>query len=85
LRTHRWSGSRWTARPCACAVSIDGAQTRLLAAATHGEQLVLGQVLVGVKSNEIPQFTPLISGLAAAWVDLSHVVITAGALCLSGR
>ena len=62
------------------AVSIDGEQTHLLAAATHGDQLVLGQVQVGVKSNEIPQFAPLISGLAAAGVDLSNVVITADAL-----
>jgi predicted transposase YbfD/YdcC len=68
------------------AVSADGAQTHLLAAATHGEQLVLGQVQVGVKSNEIPQFAPLISGLAAAGVDLSHVVITADALhCQRGH
>jgi predicted transposase YbfD/YdcC len=68
------------------AVGTDGAQTHLLAAATHGEQLVLGQVQVGVKSNEIPQFTPLISGLAAAGVDLSHVVITADALhCQRGH
>jgi len=35
------------------AVGIDGEQTHLLAAATHGEQLVLGQVQVGVKSNEL--------------------------------
>lgn len=62
------------------AVGVHGEQTHLLAAATHGEQLVLGQVQVGVKSNEIPQFTPLINGLAAAGVDLSQVVITADAL-----
>lgn len=68
------------------AVGADGEQTHLLAAATHGGQLVLGQVQVGVKSNEIPQFAPLISGLAAAGVDLSTIVITADALhCQRGH
>ncbi len=68
------------------AVGADGAQTHLLAAATHGEQLVLGQVQVGVKSNEIPQFAPLINGLAAAGVDPSTIVITADALhCQRGH
>jgi predicted transposase YbfD/YdcC len=65
------------------ALDADGEQTHLLAAATHGEQLGLlavGQVQVGVKSNEIPQFAPLISGLAATGVDPSNIVITADAL-----
>ncbi|MGH3854764.1 MAG: ISAs1 family transposase, partial [Pseudonocardiaceae bacterium] len=34
----------------------------------------------GAKSNEIPQFAPLLGGLAAAGVDLAHAVITADAL-----
>ncbi|MGQ0483700.1 MAG: ISAs1 family transposase [Pseudonocardia sp.] len=39
-----------------------------------------------MKSNEIPQFAPLISGLAAVGVDLSRVVITADALhCQRGH
>ncbi|MGH3832619.1 MAG: transposase family protein [Pseudonocardiaceae bacterium] len=63
------------------AIGDDGTQVHLLAAATHGEQLVLGQVEVGAKSNEIPQFAPLLSGLAAAGVDLTQAVITADALC----
>ena len=42
------------------AVDDEGNQTHLLAAATHGEQLVLGQVEVGAKSNEIPMFAPLL-------------------------
>ena len=68
------------------AVSGDGEQTHLLAAATHGQQLVLGQVQVGVKSNEIPQFAPLISSLTAAGVDPSNIVITADALhCQRGH
>ncbi len=62
------------------AVGADGAAVHLLAAATHDDSLVLGQVEVGVKSNEIPQFAPLLSGLAAAGVDLANAVITADAL-----
>ncbi len=62
------------------AVDPDGAQLHLLAAATHDDSLVLGQVEVGVKSNEIPQFAPLLNGLAAAGVDLSNAVISADAL-----
>ena len=62
------------------AVDSEGNQTQLLAAATHGEQLVLGQVEVGAKTNEIPMFAPLIDRLAAIGVDLSHLVITADAL-----
>jgi hypothetical protein len=52
----------------------------LLSAATHGEQLVLGQVEVGAKTGEIPRFAPLLGGLAAAGVDLTQAVITADAL-----
>jgi hypothetical protein len=37
----------------------------------------LGQVEVGAKSNEIPQFAPLLDTLTAAGVDLAHMVITA--------
>ena len=76
----RWSRSRWTPETVRGAIDADGAQTHLPAAATHGEQLVLGQVEVGAKSNEIPQFAPLLSGLAAAGVDLTQAVITADAL-----
>ncbi|MGH3674753.1 MAG: ISAs1 family transposase [Mycobacterium sp.] len=62
------------------AIDADGDQTRLLAAATHVDSLVLGQVEVGAKSNEIPMFAPLLKGLAAAGVDLREAVITADAL-----
>ena len=41
---------------------------------------MLGQVEVGAKSNEIPQFAPLLNTLAATGVDLAHTVITADAL-----
>jgi DDE_Tnp_1-associated len=63
------------------ALDSEGNQTHLLAAATHTDTLVLGQVEVGAKVNEIPMFAPLLNGLAAAGVDLASTVITADALC----
>lgn len=62
------------------AVDAEGEQMHLLAAATHQDTLVLGQVEVGAKTNEIPMFAPLLDTLAAAGVDLAHAVITADAL-----
>jgi hypothetical protein len=62
------------------ATDAEGNQTHLLAAATHDDALVLGQVEVGAKSNEIPQFAPLLDTLTAAGIDLAHTVITADAL-----
>ena len=63
------------------ATDAEGNQVHLLAAATHDNTLVLGQVEVGAKSNEIPLFAPLLDGLADAGVDLTRAVITADALC----
>ncbi|MBV9312460.1 MAG: ISAs1 family transposase [Pseudonocardia sp.] len=62
------------------AIDAEGHQTHLLAAATHGQQLVLGQVEIGAKTNEIPTFAPLLGQLAATGIDLRNVVITADAL-----
>jgi predicted transposase YbfD/YdcC len=62
------------------ATDAEGNQVHLLAAATHDDALVVGQVEVGAKSNEIPQFAPLLDTLSAAGVDLAHTVITADAL-----
>ncbi len=62
------------------ATDTHGNQTHLLAAATHCDALVLGQVEVGAKSNEIPQFAPLLERLTAAGIDLNQTVITADAL-----
>ena len=36
----------------------------LLAAATHGESVVLAERLIGAKTNEVPEFAPLLRGLA---------------------
>jgi predicted transposase YbfD/YdcC len=62
------------------ALDTEGNQVHLLAAATHQDALVLGQVEVGAKSNEIPMFAPLLDSLAGAGVDLTRTVITADAL-----
>jgi predicted transposase YbfD/YdcC len=62
------------------ATDSKGNQVHLLAAATHQDSLVLGQVEVGVKSNEIPMFAPLLDKLVDAGVDLTRAVITADAL-----
>jgi predicted transposase YbfD/YdcC len=62
------------------AVDARGNQVHLLAAATHQDSLVLGQVEVGAKTNEIPMFAPLLETLAAAGIDLATTVITADAL-----
>ena len=62
------------------ATDTEGNQVHLLAAATHRDALVLGQVEVGAKTNEIPMFAPLLDGLAEAGVDLTSTVITADAL-----
>jgi predicted transposase YbfD/YdcC len=62
------------------ATDIEGNQVHLLAAATHTDALVLGQVDVGAKTNEIPMFAPLLDRLASTGVDLTQAVITADAL-----
>jgi len=62
------------------ATDPEGNQVHLLAAATHEDSLVLGQVEVGAKTNEVPMFAPLLDGLAEAGVDLARTVITADAL-----
>lgn len=57
------------------ATDADGNQVHLLAAATHGQALVLAQTDVAVKTNEIPMFAPLLDTL-----DIAGAVITADAL-----
>ncbi|GAA2436636.1 ISAs1 family transposase [Actinomadura vinacea] len=53
----------------------DGATTYLLAAALHGHQAVVAQRQIDAKSNEIPAFVPLLTGL-----DLTGKIVTADAL-----
>lgn len=57
------------------AKDTDGKALRLLAAMEHGRQLVLGQVQMDTKSNEIPMFRELLEPL-----PVEGVVITADAL-----
>jgi hypothetical protein len=45
------------------AIGTDGAIPYLLAAATHGESVVLAERLVGAKTGEVPEFQPLPRGL----------------------
>jgi DDE_Tnp_1-associated/Transposase DDE domain len=62
------------------AIGADGQIPYLLAAATHGESVVIAELLVGAKSNEVPSFQPLLRSIAvpvAGWVftmDAGHTV-----------
>jgi len=42
---------------------VPSADSLPLAAATHGESVVIGERLVGAKTNEVPEFQPLLRGL----------------------
>jgi hypothetical protein len=53
-----------------------GAQVHLLAALDQAEQIVLAQIDVAGKTNEISRFVPLLDGL-----DLAGAIITADCLC----
>lgn len=57
------------------AVDADGNAVHLLAAATHGDGLVLAQTDVHHKTNEIPRFAPLLDTL-----DITGMLITADCL-----
>jgi predicted transposase YbfD/YdcC len=60
------------------AVGADGVIPYLLAAATHTDCVVVAERAIGPKSNEVPQFQPLLRGLAEVR-DLTGWVITADA------
>lgn len=47
------------------AIGDDGQIPYLLAAATHGDSVVIAERLVGPKTNEVPEFAPLLRALAA--------------------
>lgn len=59
------------------AVGADGQIPYLLAAATHGESVVIAERLVGAKSNEVPSVQPLLRQIAPA---LAGCVLTMDAL-----
>jgi predicted transposase YbfD/YdcC len=60
------------------AIGPDGQIPYLLAAATHTDATVIAERQVGAKSNEVPQFQPLLRGLpVGGWVltmDAGHTV-----------
>ncbi len=62
------------------AIGADGVIPYLLAAATHGESVVIAERLIGVKTNEVPEFAPLLRGLPVAvggcvfTMDAAHTV-----------
>lgn len=58
----------------------DGRQVHLLSAYDTGTGLVLAQVQIAAKSNEIPAFGPLLEQVAARLGGLHDVVIVADAL-----
>jgi predicted transposase YbfD/YdcC len=60
------------------AIGPDRAIPYLLAAATHTDSVVVAERAIGPKSNEVPQFQPLLRGLAQV-SDLTGWVITADA------
>lgn len=83
----RLAGAWAQARTCARAIAIDGKEARgvkngggtrvhLMAAIDHDTGAVLGQVDVGIKTNEISLFRPLLETIPA----LNGVAVTADAL-----
>jgi predicted transposase YbfD/YdcC len=60
------------------AIGPDRVIPYLLAAATHTDSVVVAERAIGPKSNEVPQFQPLLRGLAKV-SDLTGWVITADA------
>jgi len=56
------------------AAGPDGAIPFLLAAAAHGTGVVLAERAVGAKTNEIPEFAPLLTGLDAYYPLAGHVI-----------
>lgn len=62
------------------AIGPDGAIPYLLAAATHGESVVVAERLIGAKTNEVPEFQPLLRALPVGvggcvfTMDAAHTV-----------
>jgi predicted transposase YbfD/YdcC len=62
------------------AIGPDGQVPYLLAAATHDRPVVLAERLIGAKTNEVPEFAPLLRGLAERVGGVGGCVFTMDAL-----
>jgi predicted transposase YbfD/YdcC len=62
------------------AIGDDGKVPYLLAAAIHQESVVLAERLIGAKTNEVPEFAPLLRGLAQRVGGVGGCVFTMDAL-----
>jgi len=56
------------------AAAGDGLIPYLLAAVTHGAGTVLAERLIGAKTNEVPEFAPLLRGLNEYYCLAGHVI-----------
>jgi hypothetical protein len=56
------------------AAGDDGQVPYLLAAAAHGTGAVLAERLIGPKTNEVPEFAPLLRGLDGYYPLAGHVI-----------
>jgi len=56
------------------AAGDDGLIPYLLAAAVHGTGTVLAERLIGAKTNEVPEFAPLLRGLNEYYCLAGHVI-----------
>ncbi len=56
------------------AAGDDGVIPYLLAAVTHGAGTVLAERLIGPKTNEVPEFAPLLRGLNEYYCLAGHVI-----------
>ena len=56
------------------AAGEDGLIPYLLAAVTHGAGAVLAERLIGAKTNEVPEFAPLLRGLNEYYTLAGHVI-----------
>jgi predicted transposase YbfD/YdcC len=64
-------------KTCRGAKTVDGKQIHLLSVMTHDTRLVLNQIEVGAKTNEVPRLRDLIKGMD---LDLRGAVLTVDAL-----
>ena len=75
-----WPGRGWLPAIAADGKAVRGAAGEdglipyLLAAVTHGAGAVLAERLIGAKTNEVPEFAPLLRGLNEYYTLAGHVI-----------